>query len=145
MNSQAQRWKGLTLIELLVVVAVIAILGTIAYPYYTKQAQKARRADAKAALEAIALAEERYYTANGGYGTLGSLTLESDLSDGTSARGYYSLSVAGPTVSGTSQSFTATATPVSGGAQDSDSDCASFSINQLGTRTATGDNASSCW
>ena len=140
------RQKGLTLIELLVVVAVIAILATIAYPYYTKQAQKARRADAKTALEAIALAEERYYTANGNYATaLDSLTLESDLSDGDSSRGYYALTLSGVTVSGVTQSFTATAAHGGTGAQGSDSDCTSFSINQLGARTATGDAASSCW
>ena len=44
------RQRGLTLVELMVVVAVMAIIATIAYPIYTNQVQKSRRADAKVAL-----------------------------------------------------------------------------------------------
>ena len=71
--------KGMTLIELMIVIAVIFILGMIAYPTYTTYMQKSRRAEAKAILLDMQLAEERYRTNNVSYAvTLGSLTLTSN-------------------------------------------------------------------
>ena len=49
------RQRGLTLVELMVVVAVMAIVASVAYPLYTAQVQKSRRADAKVALQEIDL------------------------------------------------------------------------------------------
>lgn len=134
-----KRQKGLTLVELMVVVAVMAVLASIAYPLYTNQVTKSRRADAKVALEMIAMAEERYYTINGAYAvTLGSLTLDADIADGDSEKGYYNLSLA----QSSGQDFTATASASSSGAQANDGHCASFTINQQGAKGATNDN---CW
>ena len=135
---------GLTLVELMVVVAVMAVIAAIAYPLYTTQTQKARRADAKVALDTIALAQERFYTINGNYAaTLSSLQVSADIAGGDSNEGYYS--IAAPTLTGGGQGFTVTATPDSGGAQASDATaCASFTIDHLGTKTATG-TASNCW
>jgi type IV pilus assembly protein PilE len=128
--------RGLTLVELMVVVAVMAIIATIAYPIYTNQVQKSRRADAKAALESIALAQERWYTINSSYAvTLSSLQISADLQGGASDSGYYNVALAGG-----GQTFTATATAT--GAQSGDSGCATFAVNHLGVKTATSAN---CW
>lgn len=139
-----KRQWGLTLVELMVVVAVMAILAAIAYPLYTNQVQKSRRADAKIALESIAMAQERFYTLNGRYtATLASLQVSSDIQGGASDEGYYT--IAAPTLASGAQGFTATATASTSGAQSSDrANCTTFSINHLGTKTSTG-SASNCW
>ena len=136
------REGGLTLVELMVVVAVMAVLAAVAYPLYTTQTQKARRADAKVALETVALAQERHYTINGVYAaSLGSLQVSADIASGNSNEGYYSVAIAQVS----NQDFTATATPKSSDAQASDAtNCASFTINHQGTKTATG-TATNCW
>ena len=136
---------GLTLIELMVVVAVMAIVTAIAYPLYTTQTQKARRADAKIALETIAMAQERAYTVAGRYHLLSAGTLQlqlpTALQSGDSNQGYYAITV----TQGSAQDFTATATPKSAGAQGGDAGkCASFSIDHLGAKSSTG-SASNCW
>lgn len=56
------RYKGFTLIELIIVIAIVGLLAAIAYPAYTDQVRKARRADAQAALSGFAVAMERYFT-----------------------------------------------------------------------------------
>lgn len=89
--------SGFTLIELMVVVAVIAILAAIAYPSYQAYINKARRADAQAALMELAQFMERYYTSKGGYLTDGNSGEAPDLpftkapKDGSST--FYELSL----------------------------------------------------
>ena len=61
--------KGFTLIELLVVVVIIGILAAIAIPLYTNSMQRARRADAKTALEQLRAAQEMRRAEQGGYST----------------------------------------------------------------------------
>lgn len=57
--------KGFTLIEMLVVVLIIGILAGVALPQYTSAVRKARVAEAKIALRALADATDRYYLQNG--------------------------------------------------------------------------------
>ncbi|MCB1800971.1 MAG: prepilin-type N-terminal cleavage/methylation domain-containing protein [Gammaproteobacteria bacterium] len=139
------RQKGLTLVELMVVVAVMAIIAAIAYPLYTTQTQKARRADAKIALEAIAMAQERFYTANGSYTTsLSSLQVSTAIQGGNSDEGFYT--IAAPTLTGGGQGYWVRATADSSGAQASDAaNCATFTVDHTGRKTATGGSASTCW
>lgn len=133
------RQRGLTLVELMVVVAVMAIIASVAYPLYTAQVQKSRRADAKVALQEIALAQERFYTINGAY-TAGLATLQLGT---TSEQGYYNLSI---TLAGAdNEQFTATANAVSTGPQGGDTDCAQFTLNHQGTKTATDGGGTNCW
>lgn len=150
-HTGQRRQQGLTLIELMVVVAVMAVIAAIAYPLYTNQVQKARRADAKVALEALAMVQERYYTVFGAYasttqlndpdgdGDLGDSLIRAPLAkldrDGDGDPDNYAINFA----SG-GQSFTVTATAQ--GAQAGDTDCASFTINQAGAKTASDDK---CW
>ena len=61
--------KGITLIELLTVVAIVAILAAIALPTYTNYMQRARRADAKTALEQLRASQEMFRAERGSYST----------------------------------------------------------------------------
>ncbi len=58
--------SGFTLVELMIVVVIIGVLAAIAYPAYTENVRKARRADAQAALVGLAAAMERHMVNNGG-------------------------------------------------------------------------------
>lgn len=51
---------GFTLIELMVTLAIAAIVATMAYPSYSEQVHRARRADAWDALARLQLAQERH-------------------------------------------------------------------------------------
>jgi prepilin-type N-terminal cleavage/methylation domain-containing protein len=61
--------KGITLIELLVVVIIVGILAAIAIPAYTSYLQRARRADAKTALEQLRASQEMFRAEKGYYST----------------------------------------------------------------------------
>ncbi|MGB5562579.1 MAG: type IV pilin protein [Sedimenticolaceae bacterium] len=138
----SSKQRGLTLVELMVVVAVMAIIATVAYPMYTAQVQKTRRADAKIALESIAMAQERFYTVSGAYtNILSTLQVSAAVQGGTSDEEYYTVAVTHP--GGDTQLFTATASAT--GRQAGDTDCASFAINQQGVKTATDGGGTNCW
>jgi type IV pilus assembly protein PilE len=138
-----KRARGLTLVELIVVVAVMSIIASVAYPLYTNQMQKVRRADAKVALETLALAQERFYTINGSYADLATLASSNlvppTLGGGASNKGYYDITVGG--LGTTNQTYLLSAAPASSGPQDGDA-CQSFTLNQTGAKTATNDK---CW
>ena len=56
------RDDGFTLIELMITVAIIAILAAIAYPAYTDQIRKGKRAECRSGLLQSMQQQERYYT-----------------------------------------------------------------------------------
>jgi type IV pilus assembly protein PilE len=143
-SGVGRRIAGLTLVELMIVVAVMAILATVAYPLYTEQVRKVRRADGRAAVEMVALAQERFYTVNGRYNVnLATVIIDttSPLRTGTSPEGYYAVAVAAGPTGSIASSFLVTATPVAGKSQASDS-CTSITVNSTGTRGGTG---TKCW
>lgn len=59
--------KGFTLIELLIVILIIGILSTIAVPMMRTNVDKAKKAEALAALGTIKTAQRLYYTEYGKY------------------------------------------------------------------------------
>ena len=59
--------RGITLIELLVVILIVGILAAIAVPVYTNYMQRARRADAKTALEQLRAGQEMRRAERGGF------------------------------------------------------------------------------
>lgn len=133
------RRQGFTLIELMVALAIAGILAAIAYPAYTGQLQRGRRADAVAALTAVMQAQERYRSNVSNYASsLADLGL--DISKITP---HYQVTLSGV---GSTPSFdigyVATATPVTGGKQANDTTCKSFVVTLKGATpdySATGD------
>ena len=96
--------KGFTLMELMVVIVIVAILAAVAVPLYINYVKDAQRTEAKAAIGAIATAEQAYYlkmqSANPGtaatYGTLAQLEAQGllDISD---AKAKWTFEVTGTT------------------------------------------------
>jgi type IV pilus assembly protein PilE len=135
---------GMTLLELMAVVMVIGVLGMIAIPSYRQYLMRAHRAEAKSALLQLATKQERFYLANRTYGTVDALVAANLLrAGGLSERGTYQITIPAADAA----TFTATATPVAGGAFDmrDDAQCTTFSIDAQGVRTATGTAAATCW
>lgn len=136
-------FAGFTLIELMIVVAVVAILAAVALPAYQESVKKSRRADAKLLLSDVSQRLERCYAECDSY-TAGSCPAACPALPVTSTGGYYQLTVAGGS-SISANAFTLVATPTSGKSQASDSKCTSFSLNELGAKSATGSASSLCW
>jgi type IV pilus assembly protein PilE len=119
--------KGMTLIELMVVVAIIAIIAAVAYPLFTDYVREARRADAIGQLLTLQMAQEEYRLRNPSYAEL------ADLGTTVTSEFYtFSASNIG------SETYSLTATAI--GAQASDSDCATMTINHNDQRTPA-----DCW
>lgn len=141
-NLSQLKPRGFTLIELMVALAIAGILAAIAYPAYTKQMQKGRRADALATLTAIMQAQERYRANVSNYAsTLADLNLTS--TELTKLAPYYTLSLGGvgPNAS-FATGFEATATVLSGSPQAADVTCKTLTVKLEGanpTYSATGD------
>ena len=122
--------KGLTLIELLVTITIVGVLAAIAVPIYTNYIQRARRSDAKTALEQVRAAQEMWRAERGTYATDVGGTAETKLqttlgAPATSISPYYSWNF---TVK-TATAFTAQA--VGAGSQAVDG---SLFVNNLGQK-----------
>jgi type IV pilus assembly protein PilE len=121
MTLNLRRSKGFTLMELMIVVAIVSIIAAVAYPSYQNSVKKARRGDAKGALEGLSQALERHFTANNTYlgaGTTGGNTgaptiypTQAPL-DGTTK--FYNLTISAATAT----TYTLRATPINGQVDD---------------------------
>jgi type IV pilus assembly protein PilE len=149
MISSKHHSTGFTLIEMMITVAIVGILAAIAYPSYTAQVQKSRRADAQVALMEIMQRQESYFLRTRSY--------TSDLTDlgyavdangkATSNDRHYLLSA-----TATASTFSITAEPVSGQPQAQDAACQVMKIDNRGVKRggvdethADADTAQTCW
>ena len=135
--------KGFTLIELMIVVAIMGILGAVAYPSYSNSVRKSHRADAQSALMQLAQAIERFYAISYTYVGTGSSGGGASGSPVSTVFSYTSSPLGEPevsynlTLSATATTYTVTATPT--GSQASDT-CGPLTLSQDGAKTPAG-----CW
>ena len=139
--------RGFTLIEIMIVVAIVAILGAIAYPSYQSQVEKSRRADGKEAVLNAAALQERWYMRQSQY-VIDNADID-NVGGNESEEGYYTISVSNQPC-GSNACFTVIATAQ--GAQTNDADCQILSVNSLGVKASadgTSDSATdttaTCW
>jgi type IV pilus assembly protein PilE len=118
---------GFSLIELMVAVAIVGILGAIAYPSYTSYLVRNNRSAAQVHLMELAQAQSQYMADSRTYAdSVAGLGMATP----AAVSGKYAIAIrveAGPP-----SAFTITATPLAGGAQVRDG---ALSINSAGTRT----------
>jgi type IV pilus assembly protein PilE len=125
------RARGFTLIELLIVLVIIATLAKIAYPSYTQYVVRTSREAAQSQLLELANLQEKIYLNSSAYsstigGTYSGTAAGGLGTTGKTADGKYTLSV-----TATTNTFTLSATPVSGTNQYGDGD---LSVTQAGVR-----------
>jgi type IV pilus assembly protein PilE len=127
--------RGFTLVECMVVVALVGVLGVMAYPSLRAHDFRAGRLDAVAALTRLQAAQEQYRSAHGLYaGALGALLGTAELSP----QGRYAIRLAltGP------ESYQATAQAQ--GKQAQDPGCATITLQVKQGFAQAGPHAG-CW
>lgn len=133
--------QGLTLIELMIVVAIVGIIGAIAFPSYQDHVRRSNRTDAYTALTQMANQQEKWYLANNTY-TTNAANLGRTATGGIflTDEGYYQLTI--PT--GDATTFTLTATAVAGSTQVGDNQggtaCTPLTLTSTGQKTPA-----QCW
>jgi type IV pilus assembly protein PilE len=142
--------RGVSLIELLVVLLAVGILAGIAVPAYRQQLLRTNRTEGRAALLALALAQEKFYLECHRYATDLDPAQPPDCEaqrlrfPPASERGRYQLEVTAADALG----WSATATP-DGPPQDADAPCQTLGLDSTGQRTAKdvadADSSLACW
>ena len=138
--------RGFTLIEVMIVIVVVGILAAIAYPSYLGFIQKSRRADARAAIIELQLAQEKqrgncaFYAqtianANSCGANAGATSV---IGNATSPDGYYALSIRAGSATG--NTYIIEADPQGGQAGDTDCDPIVYTAN-----TASPKTPADCW
>jgi len=141
--TQRNAQRGFTLMELMITVAVVGILAAIAYPSFTEQIARSRRAEAQTVLLAGQQWMERFYSENFRYDLNSANTAVTDATQfyarfatsPASGQGapLYTIAVSTPS----RDSYTITATRKSGTAMAADR-CGNLTVDHLGRRSIEG-------
>lgn len=146
--NQQYRQPGFSLLELLIAVAIVGIIAAIAIPSYTGYVTKSVRSVGQSWLTQAANRQEQFRIDNKTYATtmtqLGypadPLPVDSDGQPSGSGTIVYNIVIS----AATSNTFTLQAVP-QGGHGEKDTACATLTIDQRGTKGATGSDPGTCW
>lgn len=151
--AASNKEQGFTLIELMIVVVVIGILSAVAYPMYTDQVRKGRRADARAALLNLLQQQERYMTQRNIYltfaaGAAASTTpfkdhIGSDESKSSHLLGARACQAVGGIVPSLNDCVEVFAEPQT--SVFTDPEVTMMAMDTMGRRRCTGSNTTRCW
>ena len=138
-----RKQQGFSLTELMVTVAIVGIIAAVAVPSYQNHMRENRRALAGACLVELSQFMERAYTSSMAYNLnngVATVLPASDCQQTLNTTYTFTLVAAAST-------YTLSAAPK--GAQSSDSQCGTLSINQAGIRAAAGNSSAAqikkCW
>ncbi|MGY6274973.1 type IV pilin protein [Methylomonas sp. MgM2] len=111
---------------------MIGILAAIAYPAYNDYVRRAKRADGKAVLMQVRLAQEKWRANHTTYGT------KTNIGITTSPDGYYTVNEF--------TDLSATTYTISASPNFTDAKCGTLGINQNDVKTVSGtDPVADCW
>jgi len=128
--------NGVTLIELLITIAIVGILGAVAYPSYTNYVTKSNRSEAQRELLRVANKMEQFFVDNRTYTSdMKLLGLPGDPYITESKK--YSIDASAQTRA----TFTLTAT-AKGTQAKADADCIKLNVSETGKKTA---KSAFCW
>lgn len=128
--------RGFTLVDVLVTCTLAGIVAALALPSYRASLTKSRRIDAVAALTRLQAAQERFRANNGWYsGDIAALQLAPRSGEGLYA---LALELESP------DAYRATATPLAGGTQARDAECAQIDVEVKSGFAQLGPTAR-CW
>lgn len=143
--------RGLTLVELLVVLALLGLLAAAAVPGYRGHLLRAGRGEARAALLALATAQEKFHLECRVYagaldpGLPGDCTAQRLRFPATTERALYGIAID----AADAEAWTATATRRPGTAQSRDAACRVLTLDSTGRREAHDDadapSTRECW
>lgn len=133
--------SGFTLIELMTVVVILGILASVAYPAYTSQVRKGRRADAETVLfQADQYLQRHYATSSSGYtgADLSAPRLTVSPIGAQAGQQHYDISVE---IADDGQSYTLSAVP-----RQSGDPCGTLTLASTGAKgQAEGATLVQCW
>lgn len=138
---------GFTLVELMIVVAIIAILGGIAYPSYTQYVLRGKLTEATANLSELRLRAEKWFADNRTYQPTTPSGTTPGFSTVVQNARYFGYACTAPTAT----TFTCTATGVGGMADfvytinQSNTRGSTIANNASGQANAGWINSTSCW
>ena len=131
-----------TLIELMITVAIIGVLGAIAYPSYQDSVRKSRRAEGRSAMMEVLQQQERYMTQNNTYlafaDTATSSVFKNFSGDSKAKASYW---IGSRACSGDIK----ICVEVFGTPKYTDPDITELTITSTGVKSCTGTKTSVCW